>query len=272
MYKDHGSQLRQDCRLSHSVSYITRLGLHHRSKRHHASLHHEQRHYRVWGSGTSQINLPYPSTGSYIFIQGNSLSYPCVQSGVQVSTTGTFTANTNSMTVVAVGGAQGGGSSGGWVVYGAGLNTSNGIRISSISGTGPYTLTLTPASGGGNSTNANETNTPITLSPPECDSIYATGDHWLIENNDFSHYTLSVLMLTQYAIFRGNTFHDQYQAEAAGNSHTDTLFSEPGVSVNVQYDVYEGNLQQNSFGTDAKGQLSQGETCGGTCQVFDSAI
>ena len=223
-------------------------------------------------SGTSMINLPYPSTGSFIFIQGNTLSYSCVLSGVQVSTTGTFSANTNSMTVVAIGGAQAGGAgcgeTQGWVVYGLGLNTSNGIRISAISGTGPYTLTLAPASGGGNSTNANETNTPITLSPPTCDSIYASGDHFLIENNDFSYYTLSVLMLTQNSIFRKNTFHDQYQAWGSGNSHTDTLFSEPGQSVNIQFNVFEGNTQRNAVGFDAKGELSQGETCGGTCQVL----
>lgn len=112
--------------------------------------------------------------------------------------------------------------------------------------------------------------TPIVAAfgPPECNSIYASGDHWLVENNDFSHYTLSVLLLTQFGVFRNNTFHDQYQAEAAGNSHTDTLFSEPGVSVNVQYNLYEGNTQRNAFGPDAKGVLSQGESCGGTCQVL----
>jgi hypothetical protein len=136
-------------------------------------------------SGQTMINLPWPNTGSYIFIQGNTLSYACVNSG--------------------------------------------------------------------------------SINHNECDSIYANGDHWLIENNDLSHYTLSVLFLTKYAIFRNNTFHDQYQTEAAGNYHTDTFFSEPGVSVPVQYNVMEGNYQYNAFGPDAKGLLAQNESCGGTC-------
>ena len=136
-------------------------------------------------SGQTMINLPWPNTGSYIFIQGNTLSFPCVNSG--------------------------------------------------------------------------------SINHNECDSVYATGDHWLIENNDFSHYTLSVLFLTKYAIFRNNTFHDQYETEAAGNYHTDTFFSEPGVSVPVQYNVMEGNYQYNAFGPDAKGLLAQNEGCGGTC-------
>jgi hypothetical protein len=218
-------------------------------------------------SGTAMISSNYPNSSSYVFVQGNSLSYACAQSGVQVSTTGTFSANTNSMTVASVGGAQGGGSNGGWVVYGSGLNVSNGIRISSISGTGPYTLTLTAVTGG-NATNANETNTPITLTPPVCNSISIYGNHWLVENNDFSHYTLSVIFISSNTIVRNNTFHDQYQYEGAGNSHTDTFFAEPGVSVPIKDNVYEGNIQRNAFGPDAKGQLSQGETCGGTCSVL----
>jgi len=136
-------------------------------------------------SGQTMINLPWPNTGSYIFIQGNTLSYACVNSG--------------------------------------------------------------------------------SINHNECDSLYANGDHWLVENNDFSHYTLSVLFLTKYAIFRNNTFHDQYETEAAGNYHTDTFFSEPGVSVPVQYNVMEGNTQYNAFGPNAKGLLAQNESCGGTC-------
>lgn len=223
-------------------------------------------------SATAMIDCQFSNVCDHIYIQGNTISYAGVLSGVQVSTTGTWTANSNTATVAAVGGAVAGGSgcgeSQGWVVYGAGLNTSNGIRISAISGSGPYTLTLAPVSGGGNSTNANETNTAVTLTPPVCDDIYASGDHWLIEGNDFSHYTLSILMLTKYGLFRNNTFHDQQQYEGAGNSHTDTLFSEPGQSVNVQYNFFERNTQRNAFGVDAKGQLSQGESCGGTCQVL----
>lgn len=210
-------------------------------------------------SGAAMISSNYPNSSSYVFMQGNTLSYGCAQSGVQVSTTGTFTANTNSMTVGSVGGAQNG-----WVVYGAGLNTSNGIQISGIAGT---TLTLTAISGG-NATNANETNTPITLTPAVCNSINAYGNHWLVENNDLSHYTLSFDLVLSTSIIRNNTFHDQYQYEGAGNSHTDTFFSEPGVTTNVLDNVIEGNVQRNAFGVDAKGSLSQGETCGGTCAVL----
>ena len=136
-------------------------------------------------SGQTMINIPYPNMASYVFIQGNTLSYACVNSG--------------------------------------------------------------------------------SINHNECDSIYAVGDHWLVENNDFSHYTLSVLFITKYSIFRNNTFHDQYESEAAGNYHTDTFFSEPGVSVPVQYNVMEGNYQYNAFGPNAKGLLAQNESCGGTC-------
>lgn len=209
------------------------------------------------GSG-ALINGGYPSSVSYIYIQGNTLSYGCVQSGVAVSTTGSFAANANSMTVASVGGATDG-----WVVYGTGLNVSNGVLVSSISGT---TLNLTTVTGG-NPTLSAETNTPITLAPPVCNSINVEGSHILVENNDFSHYTLSIDAVTQYGVYRNNTFHDVYQYEGGGNTHTDSWFSEPGVSTYAaEYNLIEGNILRNTNGPDAKGILAQADTaCGGVC-------
>lgn len=209
------------------------------------------------GSG-ALIEGGYPSSISYIYIQGNTLSYGCVQSGVVVSTTGSFAANANSMTVASVGGAKDG-----WVVYGTGLNVSNGVLISSISGT---TLNLMTVTGGDAALDA-ETNSPITLAPPVCNSIDAEGSHFLVENNDLSHYTLSIDAVTEYSIYRNNTFHDVYQYEGGGNTHTDSWFSEPGVSTYpAEYNVIEGNSLRNTNGPDAKGILAQADTaCGGVC-------
>jgi hypothetical protein len=100
----------------------------------------------------------------------------------------------------------------------------------------------------------------------ECDGILIEGNHVLVENNDLSHYTLGLYMNTVYGVFRNNTMHDQYETEAGGNSHTDAWFSEPGVSTwPVEYNVIEGNYLYNGFGVDAKGNLSQNESCGGNC-------
>jgi hypothetical protein len=205
-------------------------------------------------SGLTMINSPYPNTASYVFIQGNTLSYGGVQSGVGVNTTLTagFSSGASSISVASVGGAQKG-----WTVYGAGIDVSGGTFVSSINGT---TVNLTRNTSG-TGTNGEE----ISLYPPVSNSIYATGDHWLIENNDFSHYTLSILFLTKYSIFRNNSFHDQNQYEAGGNTHTDTFFVQPGVPVPIQYNVMEGNYQSNALGPDAKGLLAQNESCGGTC-------
>ena len=99
-------------------------------------------------------------------------------------------------------------------------------------------------------------------------SILIYGNHYLIENNDLSHYTLSVDHNASYIMGRNNIFHDQHETEAAGNGHTDTWFAEPGVAVNTQFNVYEGNLQRNAFGPNAKSILSQNDTgnpCGSLC-------
>src|SRR5438552_2763784 len=72
----------------------------------------------------------------------------------------------------------------------------------------------------------------------ECSSIFGPfGDHFLIENNDFSHYTTGINFGANFTIFRNNTFHDQYETEAGGNQHTDAFFSEPGspVPYTVEY-------------------------------------
>ena len=103
---------------------------------------------------------------------------------------------------------------------------------------------------------------------PVRNNIDLYGQHILVENNDFSHFTISLSWNVGYSNTRNNRFHEMYEINNAGNCHGDTWFSEPGVSVNDLYNVYEGNLEYNGFGVDIKGQLSQGETCGGTCSVL----
>jgi len=101
----------------------------------------------------------------------------------------------------------------------------------------------------------------------ECDAIFGPfGDHFLIEKNDLSHYTLGINFGANYTIIRNNIFHDQYETEAGGNQHTDAIFSEPGagVSYTVKYNVVEGNLQYNGVGPNSKSDLFQndgGTTC-----------
>jgi len=137
---------------------------------------------------SAMISVPYPESVSYIYIQGNTLSYACV----------------------------------------------------------------TQAQAGG----ANK----------ECTSIGLEGNHILVEGNDLSHYTLGIGAVVSQGVYRKNTFHDQFETEAGGNAHTDIWFSEPGVSTfPVEYNLIEGNAQYNAVGANAKGVLSQGETCGGVC-------
>lgn len=104
------------------------------------------------------------------------------------------------------------------------------------------------------------------INQSECNSIMPFGDHFLIEKNDLSHYTLSIDFGTNYSIYRDNIFHDQYETEASGNHHTDAFFSEPGsgVSYTVEYNVFEGNLQYNAVGPNAKTDLFQNDS-GATC-------
>ncbi|HKW16982.1 MAG TPA: hypothetical protein VJO35_05690 [Terriglobales bacterium] len=105
----------------------------------------------------------------------------------------------------------------------------------------------------------------------ECDAIFGPfGDHFLIENNDFSHYTLGINLGSNFSIFRNNIFHDQFETEASGNHHTDAIFSEPGSGVpyTVEFNVIEGNLQYHAVGPNAKGFLFQsdsGSICTSSC-------
>ena len=92
-----------------------------------------------------------------------------------------------------------------------------------------------------------------------------SGSHILIENNDISHYQLGVVLVaSDRAIIRNNTFHDQLETEAGSNGHTDSVFSEPSAAVTNS--VIEGNYQRYAVGPNAKGFLSQNDAgCGSTC-------
>lgn len=89
----------------------------------------------------------------------------------------------------------------------------------------------------------------------------------LVEDNDFSHYTLGVKFSTQHSIFRNNWFHDQLETEGSSNMHTDIFFSEQ--LFNVIYNVIEGNFERNAVGPNAKGVLAQGDTpCSGCTNLI----
>ncbi len=117
----------------------------------------------------------------------------------------------------------------------------------------------------GNTESYTCTTSSLVPSTKTCNGVNLYGDHYLIEGNDFSHYTLALNWNPQYSIVRNNTFHDQYETEAGGNGHTDTWFSDPGGTnlVNNQYNVYEGNYQRNGVGPNAKGPLFQAPSCAG---------
>jgi hypothetical protein len=99
-------------------------------------------------------------------------------------------------------------------------------------------------------------------------SVNLYGNHFLVENNDFSHYTLSLNWNPQNSIARNNNFHDTSEVNNSGNCHSDTWFSDPGGAnlVNNQDNVYEGNYQYNAVGANAKGPLFQAPACSG-CAV-----
>ena len=43
-------------------------------------------------------------------------------------------------------------------------------------------------------------------------------------NNDISHYQLGVVLVaSDRAIIRNNTFHDQFETEAGSNGHSDSI-------------------------------------------------
>lgn len=99
-------------------------------------------------------------------------------------------------------------------------------------------------------------------------SVNLYGNHYLVEGNDFSHYTLSLNWNPQNSIARNNNFHDTQEINNSGNCHSDTWFSDPGGTnlVNNQDNVYEGNYQYNAVGPNAKGPLFQAPSCAG-CQI-----
>jgi hypothetical protein len=85
----------------------------------------------------------------------------------------------------------------------------------------------------------------------------------LVENNDFSHYQLGANIQGTHHIWRNNTFHDQFESEAGSNGHSDIIYMEPNFSTGQL--VLEGNFERNAVGPNAKGILSQNDTCSGSC-------
>lgn len=92
-----------------------------------------------------------------------------------------------------------------------------------------------------------------------CNGVADWGSHTLIENNDFSHYTLGTSIQGTFHITRNNTFHDQFEVEARSNQHTDAIYSEPNISTGSI--VMEGNFERNAVGSNAKGYLTQNDNC-----------
>jgi hypothetical protein len=117
------------------------------------------------------------------------------------------------------------------------------------------------------------TNSTIATVPTTCggsgspvgNSLNLYGNHYLIENNDFSHYTISLNLNPENSITRNNNFHDTSEVNNAGNCHSDTWFSDPGGTnlVTNEFNVYEGNDQYNAVGPNAKGTLFQAPSCTG---------
>lgn len=117
------------------------------------------------------------------------------------------------------------------------------------------------------------TNSTIATVPTTCggsgspvgNSLNLYGNHYLVENNDFSHYTISLNWNPQNSITRNNNFHSTSEVNNAGNCHSDTWFSDPGGTnlVNNSFNVYEGNYQYNAVGPNAKGTLFQAPSCTG---------
>jgi hypothetical protein len=89
------------------------------------------------------------------------------------------------------------------------------------------------------------------------------GDYSLVEDNDFSHYQLGANIQGTHHIWRNNTFHDQLESEAGSNGHSDIIFMEPNFTTGNL--LFEGNYERNSVGPNAKGILSQNDSCSGSC-------
>jgi len=185
-------------------------------------------------------------TASYIYVQNNTMSYAGIDPSVIVNTTASFSAGVSSFDVASVGAAQIG-----WNVSGTGIPSggSQAVQITNISGN---TITFNTVV-----TSAPETNAPIELSPREGNGIQIDGNHWLVENNDISHYTLGIDFAGSFGVFRNNVFHGQTEAEASGNQHTDSIYTEPGSL--TEHNLIEGNLNYGGSGPDAKDFLTQGQ-------------
>lgn len=99
----------------------------------------------------------------------------------------------------------------------------------------------------------------------ECNGIFLSGDHHLIENNDISHVTYNDFTDSTYSIWRNNTVHDLFETEAGGNGHTDAFYASSNVT--TQFNVFESNYQYHDVGPNAKGILNQAiyGTCGSVC-------
>ncbi|MHB8666778.1 MAG: hypothetical protein ACYC7B_04560 [Burkholderiales bacterium] len=212
-------------------------------------------------NGSDVVSVLGFTLGSHNKLIGNC---PTLQGTVTTATCGFFVSNTASPTTNCVSMSNG--------------TTDVYIRLNTMYACGgignAYPISVSYIYVQGNTvsyTNSTTGTVPTTCSgagSPVGNSINLYGNHILVENNDFSHYTISLAWNVQNSITRNNNFHDTVEANNAGNCHSDTWFSEPGVSVNDLDNVYEGNLQYNAGGPNAKGQLSQGESCGGTCSVL----
>ena len=81
------------------------------------------------------------------------------------------------------------------------------------------------------------------------------GDHFLIEGNDLSHYTLGInfrrLTTASTATTLPRSIRNGGQRQL---SHGCLFLSEPGsgVTYTVEYNVFEGNYQYNAVGPNAK--------------------
>ena len=104
--------------------------------------------------------------------------------------------------------------------------------------------------------------------PDACNVINIFGHHYLLENNDMSHMLFGVDASSQYTVIRNNKFHDLNQTECttAPTCHMDVIFSEPGTTFPVQYNLWENNTSINALGSYSKGFFVSGDVCGGSCK------
>jgi len=100
-------------------------------------------------------------------------------------------------------------------------------------------------------------------------AIYTNGNHFLIENNDFSHVLFGVSHAATYSVFRNNTMHDMYVTEngsCSGNGHLDSMFAERGVQFNpIAYNLWEGNSTITELGANSKGYFPAADATTGGC-------